>query len=125
MIRLWKTITSSPVLRVVIMSLLFSGMGCFVLWDYSRVDRDFRHLKALLTDARMQTASRDKTFVARFRDKTVSITDNGTGMVIKTLTVPTLDKVNYDTTLGKDMIVFYERGTGKYNKRVHGGDIRC
>lgn len=38
--------------------------------------------------------------------------------------MPTLYKGNYDTTLGDDMIVFYERGTGQYNKRVHGGDIR-
>jgi hypothetical protein len=35
-----------------------------------------------------------------------------------------LDQVNYDTTLGDDMIVFYKQGTGKYNKRVHGGDIQ-
>ena len=40
------------------------------------------------------------------------------------MTVPTLDQVNYDTTLGDDMIVFYKRGTAEYNKRIHGGDIR-
>ena len=32
--------------------------------------------------------------------------------------------MNYDTTLGEDMMVFYSQGTAKYNKRVHGGDIR-
>ena len=48
MIRLWKTITASPVLRVIILSLLLSSIGYLILWDYSRVDRDFRQLKALL-----------------------------------------------------------------------------
>ena len=99
-------------------------MGCFAVWDHHRVNVDFRHLKTLLTDVRYQTAGKDKTLVARFIGDSVSVTDNDTGTVINALTVPTLDQVNYDTTLGKDMIVFYAHGTGKYNKRVHGGDIR-
>ena len=106
------------------LSAVLSGLGCFVVWDYSRVNVDFRELKALLTDTRCQTAGQDKVLVARFIGNSVSITDNDTGAVIKTLDVPTLRQVNYDTTLGDNMIVFYNRGTGKYNKRVHGGDIR-
>ena len=119
-----KTITNSPFLRVVVLSAVLSCMGCFVVWDYSRLNSDFRELKALLTDTRCQTAGGDKILVARFIGDSVSITDIDTGIVINALTVPTLDQVNYDTTLGKDMIVFYASGTGKYNKRVHGGDIR-
>lgn len=121
---LWKPIAKRSFLRVALLSAVLSSMGCFVLWDYSRVDRDFRQLKALLTDVRRQTAGQDKTLVARFTGKTVSITGLENGMVIKALTVPTLDQVNYNTTLGDDMIVFYLSGTGKYNKRIHGGDIR-
>jgi hypothetical protein len=124
MIRPWKNITSNPILRVALLSALLSGVACFVMWDHHRVNMDFRLLKALLTDVRWQTAGKDKTLVARFTDKAVSITDNDTGTVIDTLEVPTLNQVNYDTTLGDDMIVFYAHGTGKYNKRVHGGDIR-
>ena len=123
MIRPWKNITSNPILRVALLSALLSGVACFVMWDHHRVNMDFRLLKALLTDVRWQTAGKDKTLVARFTDKAVSITDNDTGTVIDTLEVPTLNQVNYDTTLGDDMIVFYAHGTGKYNKRVHGGDI--
>ncbi len=119
MIRPWKRI-----IRVTLLSALLSGVACFVMWDYYRVNKDFRQLKALLTDARWQTAGRDKILIARFADKAVFVIDNATGSVIKTLIVPTLDQVNYDTTLGGDMIVFYAHGTGKYNKRVHGGDIR-
>ena len=99
MIRPWKTIASSPVIRVALLSALLSGMGCFIVWDYNRVDRDFRKLKALLTDVRCQTSGRDKTLSARFVDKTVSITDNDTGMVINALTVPTLHQVNYTIPL--------------------------
>ncbi len=124
MIRPWKRIARSSIIRVALLSAILSGMGCFVAWDYFRANRDFRQLKALLTDARCQTAGRDKTLIARFVDKTVSVTNNDTGVVIDTLAVPTLNQVNYDTTLGKGMIVFYDRGTGKFNKRVHGGDIR-
>ena len=124
MIHLWKTITNNPLLRVAVLSALLSGVVCFIMWDHYRVNRDFRQLKALLTNARWQTAGKDKTLVARFADKAVSVTDNDTGAVIKTLDVPTLNQVNYDTTLGDDMIVFYNHGTAKYNKRVHGGDIR-
>ena len=124
MIRPWKTITGNPITRVTLLSALLSGLAFFVIWDHHRVNKGFRQLKALLTDTRWQTAGRDKTLVARFADESVSITDNGTGVVIDTLEVPTLNQVNYDTTLGEDMIVFYAHGTGKYNKRVHGGDIR-
>jgi len=52
------------------------------------------------------------------------VTDRKTGKVIKTLDIPTLNEVNYDTVLGDDMIVLCGRGTGDYNKREHGGDLR-
>ncbi|RJP41121.1 MAG: hypothetical protein C4548_09630 [Desulfobacteraceae bacterium] len=38
--------------------------------------------------------------------------------------MPTLYQVNYNTTLGKDMIVFSPTGTHEHNIRIHGGDIR-
>ena len=119
-----KTITNSPILRVAVLSAVLSCMSCFVVWDYSRVNVDFRQLKALLTDTRNRAISKNDALVARFIGDSVSITDKDTGTVINALTVPTLDQVNYDTTLGDNMIVFYASGTGKYNKRVHGGDIR-
>ncbi len=37
--------------------------------------------------------------------------------------VSTLHKVNYDTTLGKDMIVFENGVTNPFNIRIHGGDL--
>jgi len=41
----WKAL-----LRIIILTLLLTSAGTFVLLDYYRVDRDFAALKALLTD---------------------------------------------------------------------------
>ena len=111
-------------LRVLILTILFTSAGTFVLWDYYRVNKDFSALKALLQDTRYRAIGNDKTFVVRFSGKEVVISDKNTGLVIKALIVPTLKKVNYNTTLGDNMIVFDGHGTSKYNKREHGGDLR-
>jgi len=67
-------------LRVARLSALLSSLACFVRWNFFRVTRDFRRLKHLLTEARWQTAGKDKSLVARFSDQVVSITDNDTGI---------------------------------------------
>jgi len=85
MSRPWDTIAWSPIIRVALLSAVLSGVGCFVVWDYSRVNRDFNQLKTLLTDTRCQTAGQDKTLVARFIGDSVSIKDKDTGMVINAL----------------------------------------
>jgi hypothetical protein len=53
---------------------------------------------------RYRAIGNDKTFVARFSGKEVVVSDKNTGLVIKTLDVPTLDAVNYNTTLGENMV---------------------
>jgi len=111
-------------LRIFILTILFTGAGLFVFWDYYRVDGDFLELKALLQDARYRAITKNKTLVARFVGKDITITDKKTGKVTGSLNVPTLHQVNYDTTLGDNMIVFDGHGTGDHNKRVHGGDLR-
>ena len=110
--------------RVALLASVLSAVVIFIMWDHNRVNVDFQELKALLTDVRSQAVKQHRVLVARFTGKMVTIKDHGTGTVIETLEVPTLNQVNYDTTLGKSMIVFCDRGTSKYNKRVHGGDIR-
>jgi len=40
-----------------------------------------------------------------------------------TTVIPTIARVDYDTTMGNDMIVFTWRGTAEHNKKVHGGEI--
>ena len=115
----WKAL-----LRILILAILFTSAGTFVLWDYYRVDRDFSALKALLQDTRYRAIGNNRPFAVRFSGKEVTVSDKNTGLVIKTLIVPTLYQVNYNTTLGDNMIVFTGHGTSKYNKRVHGGDLK-
>lgn len=111
-------------LRILVLTILFTGIGTFVLWDYYRVDRDFSKLKALLQDTRYRAIGNDSPFVVQFSGEEAVVSDKNAGLVIKTLNVPTLDEVNYNTTLGDNMIVFDGHGTSKYNKREHGGDLR-
>ena len=124
MIHLWKIITNSPVLRVIVLFLFFSGMGIFALWDCTRVDENFPPLKTLLTDNRYRAVKNNETQAVWFVDKQVIVTDRKTGKAIKSLNVQTLDQVNYDTTLGDGIIVFDGHGTSAYNKRIHGGGFR-
>jgi hypothetical protein len=46
-----------------------------------------------------------------------------TGVKVASLKVPSLIRVNYNTTIGENMIVYTEKGTNRYNKQLHGGDI--
>ena len=110
-------------LQIFILAILFTSAGTFVLWDYYRVDRDFSKLKALLQDTRYRAIAKNELSAARFIGKQVVITGGEPGKVIKTLNIPTLDEVNYDTTLGDNMIVFTGHGTSAYNKRIHGGNL--
>ena len=100
-------IDKKALLRILALTILFAGIGTFVLWDYYRVERDFHELKALLQDTRYRAISKNKTLVVRFSGKEVVVTDRKTEKVTKTLDVPTLNEVNYDTVLGDNMIVFY------------------
>lgn len=109
--------------RVLFLSLLFVFAGSFVLWDYYRVIRDFSDLKSALTSTRLEAIEKDKILIVKFIGKDITITDDKTGATLGTLHLRTLHSVNYDTKLGKDMIVFSSRGTAPYNLRIHGGDL--
>ena len=111
-------------IRILVLAILFTSAGTFVLWDYIRVDRDFSALKVLLQNTRYRAIGNDKAFVVQFSGGEAVVSDKNTGAVIKTLNVPTLDKVNYNTTLGENMIVFDGHGTADHNKKIHGGDLR-
>ena len=43
MVKAWQ----KALVRILILTVLFTSAGTFVLWDYHRVDRDFSALKAL------------------------------------------------------------------------------
>jgi len=87
--------------KYLIFILLFVAAAIFsATWDLNRLNTDFKNLFTLLRSARADAFYKDTTII-----------------------IPSIARVDYDTTLGKDMIVFTWRGTEQYNKRVHGGEI--
>jgi len=109
--------------RIVILAVVLSGVGMFVLWDYGRITRNFSGLKALLRDTRQRAIRKNEVLTVRFNDKKAVVTDRKTGEIVNAFYVSSLNEVNYDTTLGDDMIVFSRSGTEEYNKQEHGRDL--
>ena len=108
--------------RILILTLLIVSTGILILQDYSRLTKDFSKLMSFLTKVRSKAMQNDVILITQFNRKNVIVKDKN-GNVLDSLHVSTLNKINYDTKLGKNMIVFSGRGTSPYNIRVHGGDI--
>ena len=108
--------------RILILTLLIVSTGILVIQDYSRLTKDFSKLMSFLTKVRLKAMQDDVILITQFNRKNVIVKDNN-GNVLDFLHVSTLNKINYDTKLGKNMIVFSGRGTSPYNIRVHGGDM--
>jgi hypothetical protein len=93
-----------------------------ILWDLQRLDKDFNHLYSLLRTARLDAFYKKTTIIVRFNGNTVTVT-NQKDSENMTTTIPTIARVDYDTVMGNDMIVYDWCGTAAYNKKVHGGEI--
>ena len=109
--------------RILLLTLIIVSIGILILQDYSRLTKDFAKLMSFLTEVRSKAIQNDVILITKFMGKNVIIKDGKTGNVLDILHVSTLHKVNYDTRLGKNMIVFSGRGTFPYNIRTHGGDM--
>jgi len=57
------------------------------------------------------------------RNRSVTATHGDSGQLYASLAVPTLQDVNYDTTLGKNMTVYTGVGTAGHNVKEHGGGL--
>ena len=108
--------------RILILTLLIVSTGILVIQDYSRLTKDFSKLMSFLTKVRLKAMQDDVILITQFMGKNIIVKDNN-GNVLDSLHVSTLNKINYDTKFGKNMIVFSGRGTSPYNIRVHGGDM--
>jgi hypothetical protein len=117
------TMNSLSVLRIILLTLLFLSIPVFIMFDHHRVQQDFFVLKSFLNQARYSAIETKEKFIIRFHLKQAS-RHHFDGSLISSLSIPTLYQVNYDTTLGDDMIVFSPTGTHEHNIRIHGGDIR-
>jgi len=93
-----------------------------IAWDLNRLDKDFKKLYSLPRTARSDALYKDTTIIVGFNGKTVTVTHQKESTNMTTV-IPTIARVDYDTTMGNDMIVFTWRGTAEDNKKVHGGEI--
>ena len=118
-----KTLGEIKPYRILILTLLIVSTGILVIQDYSKLTKDFSKLMSFLTKVRSKAMQDDVILITQFIGENVIVKDGKTGNVLDSLHVSTLHKVNYDTKLGKNMIVFSGRGTSPYNIRVHGGDM--
>ena len=111
---------SIKTLNFILLAIAVAGYA--VSWDLRRLDEDFNHLYSLLKTTRWDAFYRDTTIIVRFNGSTVTLTDEKDTKNMTT-TIPMIARVDYDTAMGKDMIVYGWRGTAEYNIRVHGGEI--
>ncbi|MCK5509162.1 MAG: hypothetical protein KAI50_11675 [Desulfobacterales bacterium] len=108
--------------RILLLTLIIVSIGIVGIQDYSRLTKDFSKLMSFLTKVRSKAIQNDVILITQFNRKNVIVKDKN-GNVLDSLHVSSLNKINYDTKLGKNMIVFSGRGTSPYNIRVHGGDM--
>jgi hypothetical protein len=61
-------IQRKALLRICILAIVFAGIGGLALWDYYRVERDFRELKTLLREIRPKKFLCFKEIMGRFTE---------------------------------------------------------
>ena len=117
--KLLKYITRKTLIFILLtIAVVYGG----ILWDLQRLDKNFDQLYLLLRTARVDALYKDTTVIVRFNGNTVTVTNQKDSRNITTA-IHMIARVDYDTVMGKGMIVYDWRGTAAYNKRVHGGEI--
>jgi predicted small integral membrane protein len=117
--KLQKYITRKTLIFILsIIAIVYGGF----LWDLQRLDKDFDQLFLLLRTARVDALYMETIVIVKFNGSKVTVINQKDSKEM-TRTFSTIAKVDYDTTMGKNMIVYDRYGTGEYNKRVHGGEI--
>jgi Tfp pilus assembly protein FimT len=98
-------------------------VSTFTVWDHWRLENDFRALFSMLNKARFDALYNGAQVIVRFDGSNVVSTSNIDKNPVK-INITTIRQVDYDTTLGDNMIVFGTQGTtSEHNKRIHGGEI--
>jgi len=107
-----------PILIVFIIA-IYSTL--LIMWDRLILEKDFTNIMSFLVNTRVMALKDEKALIVQFKGKTITLKEKGNDLIINAFEAPTLSRVNYDTTLVKNMIVFIENGTDPYNIRRHGG----
>ncbi len=105
------------------MTLTILCLAFFVQWDRHRLNADFNNVLSLLKNVWIDAGVNNKQLVVKFYRDNIKVTYGDSGQLFSALSVPTLHDVNYDTTLGKNMIVYTGIGTSGHNIKEHGGDL--
>jgi len=98
-------------------------VGVAISWDLQRLDSDFNRLYLLLRNARWDAFYKNSTIVVKFNGDTVTVTNQQEVSQTISVRIPMISRVDYDTVMGNNMIVYTPRGTSAHNRRVHGGEI--
>ena len=61
--------------NIIIGTSLICTFALLVFFDYQRVQKDFKNLKAQLTEIRLETLLENKTLVVKFKGNKISVID--------------------------------------------------
>jgi hypothetical protein len=96
--------------------------GYAVSWDLRHLDKNFNRLYSWLKTTRWDAFYKETTIVVKFNGSVITVINQNDSKNMTT-SIPMIAKVDYDTVMGNDMIVYDWHGTGEYNKRIHSGEI--
>jgi hypothetical protein len=99
------------------------AIALFIFVDHQRVQKDFEALKSDLMRIRSSSINAKGPLIVKFKGNQLSVLSYPDGELLDTLSYGTIDQVDYDTTLGSHMIVYFRGTTSAHNKNVHGGEI--
>ena len=85
--------------NIVVATLLLCILALLIYNDLQRVNNDFKGFKIKLSNIRMESLIKGKSFILSFKDKTMFVTDLNTKELLETVHIPTLKDVHYDTKL--------------------------
>ncbi|MCK5349204.1 MAG: hypothetical protein KAJ25_07425 [Desulfobacula sp.] len=88
--------------NIIIATSLLTTLALWVFFDYQRVQKDFRNLKAQLTEIRLETLTKNKYMIVKFKGKEMSVKDFRTDKILDSMNISTLNDVMHDTKLGQN-----------------------
>ncbi len=94
-----------------------------IYYDYQQVQKSSAFLKSNLKQIRMETLVNGVTLLVAFDKNKMSVLSYPEKQMVKTIKIPLLENVQYDTKVGPDTIVFNKGTTSAFNTRIHGGEI--
>lgn len=116
-----ESLCNISLLRVALLTIAVVSSGMAIQWDRYRLYKDFENVMSLLRSVWMETGVNNTQLIVKFGKERIDVSFGDTGNIYAALDVPTLHKVNYDTTLGENMIVYTGVGTARHNMRSAGG----